>query len=225
MSKFNYIVFFDAENSIFNFKVKYSFLEYFLLETLPQENYARRCYKKFVHKNSEYEKNGVSEFILNREYFKNFSGMPEKLMQEIGHSWYVKYKLELNDIFFNQKTIFEIGMHKKNNAQIVLLSKIFKPCLDPLIEELSAHVAICPELEIINGYYTGNLISDPINSEGKSRAIKDFLAKQKLAKNEIRFKSDNIESEQLLFCDISYEYKEEINNFFSSTRFKNLYKN
>lgn len=202
MHKFSYSMFFDADNSIFNFKVKNSFLEYFLLETLPVESYARRAYEKFVKKYNRIILNGADESFLNREYFKNFSGMPEKLLLEIGYSWYYKSKLEQRENFFKQKTIFEIEMHKRNNAQIVLLSTSFLPCLEPLMEEISSSAIICPELEILNGYYTGNVIADPLAMLGKTNAIQNFLLKQDNGTAQVEGKSTRIEETDSYFCDI-----------------------
>jgi hypothetical protein len=129
MSSYHYCAFYDVDETVFNFKIKESFLEFFLIETLPLESYARRLFNKFLKRDYARRLNGTSELELNKEYFKNFSGMPDKLMQEIGHSWYYKTKLERQEAFFNQKTIYEIEMHKRNGAQIVLLSTSFLSCL------------------------------------------------------------------------------------------------
>ena len=205
MSKFNYSTFYDADDLIFNFKIKNSFLEYFLVETLPVENYARRAYEKFIKKYGQNLLNGASESFLNREYYKNFSGMPSKLMLEIGRSWYYKSKLEYKDNFFNQKSLFEIEMHKRNKAQIVILSSSFLPCLEPLMEELSSESVICTELEVINGYYTGNIIFDPIMVEGKTKAIQKFLVKQDPSISHSSNTLSKSEQMDVHFCDISYE--------------------
>ncbi|MES2613823.1 MAG: haloacid dehalogenase-like hydrolase [Bdellovibrionota bacterium] len=225
MSKFNYNMFFDANDSLFNFEVKYSFLEYFLLETLPVESYARRAYDKYIDKMNKNILNGASPCYLSKEYFKNFSGMPVKLMFEIANSWYYKSKLDYKEDFFNQKVLFEIKMHKRSNAQIVILSSLFSPCLEVLKEEIFLDAMICSELEVINGYYTGNIICDPLVTEGKSEAIKNFLLKQD--SNIIDQKDDFSTSNEVnnYFCDISYDYSDDIINYFSSERFKSLYRN
>jgi len=225
MSKFNYSVFFDVETSIFNFDFKNSFLEYFLIETLPVENYARRSFEKFVRKYNRNLLKGASDRFLNQEYYKNFSGMPSKLLLEIGHSWYYKSKLEYGDNFFNPKSIFEIEMHKRNQAQIVLLSSSFPPCLEPLMEEFSFKFIICTELEVINGYYTGNILLDPVTIEGKSESIKNFLLKQDNKNLILEEKNSLLDIVNTQFCDISYDYKNDIMNYFLTERFKSLYRN
>jgi len=227
MNKFNYMTFFDADVSIFNCNIRQSFLEYFLIETLPVESYARHSYDKFIKKNNRNILNGASERFLNREYYKNFSGMPAKLMSEIGCSWYYKSKLELNENFLNQKIMFEIEMHKRSHAQIVLLSNSFLPCLEPLMEELASDSIICTELETINGYYTGNIISDPLTADGKRKAIEKFLVKQNCIELQPHLNSKSILLEQThdSFCDISYDYNDDITNYFFSERFKSLYRN
>ena len=225
MNRFNYIVFLDADKSIFNVKVKYSFLEYFLLETLPAANYAHLAYEKFLKNMNRNILRGVPPSIINRNYYKNFSGMPNKLMYEIGYSWYYKSKLELKENFLNQNVLYEIAMHKKNNAQIVLLSCSFLPCLEPLLDELECSSVICTDLEIINGYYSGNIIYDPIFSEGKTKAIKNFMTKQNENKEEKInnfVRQNEIESS---FCDIAFDYKEDILNFYNSDKFRSLYRN
>ncbi len=223
MSKFNYITFFDADETIFNFDIKNSFLEYFLIETLPVESYARRAFEKYMNKNNKNSLKGASGSFLNREYFKNFSGMPVKLLSEIGYSWYYKSKLEINENFFKQTSIFEIEMHKRNSAQIVVLSSSFLPCLEPLLDEFCINSLVCTNLEIINGYYTGNILSDPINVDGKTKAIENFLLTQRVGlKNS---NSVNLEQLDAPFCDIAYDYTEDIANYFTSERMRNLYRN
>lgn len=207
MTQFNYTTFFDADDSLFNFPVKFSFLEYFLLETLPMESYARRAFEKYMRRNNRNSLKGASAIFLNQEYFKNFSGMPTKLLSEIGYSWYYKCKLELNHNFLNQKSLFEVAMHKRNQAKIVLVSRMFMPCLEPLIEELASNELICAQLEVVNGYYTGNILSDPITVDGKNIAIKNFLSHQESSPPHNRIRNPiNVEENEVHFCDISYDY-------------------
>jgi hypothetical protein len=213
-------MFYDVEDSIFAFDIKYSFLEYFFLETLPEENYAINQFQKFIQReDAKFGSNGV---LFNRAYFKNFSGMPTKLMYEIARSWYYKNKLEKKDKFFNLQTIYEIEMHKRNDAQIILLSSFFFPCIEPFMEEFSLNNLICADLEIMNGYYTGNILINPIIEQGKEEAINKFLNNILLLKNQTN--NQNTDKDNI-YCDISYDYKEEIINLNNKNKNKNLYRN
>jgi hypothetical protein len=207
MNKFDYTVFIDADASIFNVKVKDSFLQYFLLETIPSETYATQVFEKYLKNTNQNLLNGVKSSLLNKNYFKNFCGMPSKLLIEIGVSWFNKSKLQLKENFLNQDTLFTIDMHKRSHAQIVLLSCSFFPCINPLLEYLDCNDIICTELEIINGYYTGNIIYDPICYEGKEKALKNYLNNLCYYEDKILSELHNFES---LFCDISSDYSEDI---------------
>ncbi len=202
MMQNKYTVFFDIENHIFNIDHKNNFLEYFLIETIPARKYAKDCYKRYLRKSGEKLLLGVSKASLNKYYFKNFSGMSENLLSEIANSWFDSvYKDMKEDLFFH-KSIFDIDMHKRNGGKVVLLSTSFLSQVKPLLKELGIDEVVCSQLEVLKGYYTGNIISDPLSELGKVKVMKNYLEKSKVSYDS----SLDLEEEDL-YQDYYHDYE------------------
>ncbi len=174
MKQHIYTVFFDLEKNVFNIDHKNNFLEYFLIETIPEYEYADKCYKRYLKKIKEKVRSGAKLAHLNKMYFKNFTGMQENLLSEIAESWFDNLYQQAGNGMFNAKTIFEIDMHKRNGAEIVFLSSSFRSQIAGIINKLGVDDVICASLEKIKGYYTGNILSDPISCLGKVRAMECY---------------------------------------------------
>lgn len=165
----NYIVFSDVDETIIKFKSMLTFMDYFLFES----PYGQRA--EAQEKKSEYleikrlvKEPSSSREILNRRFYAMFEGIQQSELQANARNW-LEQVLASGDLFIDG-TIQEQREHKKNGAELVLVSGSFKDILGPIVEYTGADYLLCSDLEVKEGRYTGNLLQQVIG-EGKWQVI------------------------------------------------------
>jgi HAD superfamily hydrolase (TIGR01490 family) len=169
----NYYVFSDVDETLIKFKSMLTFMQYFLFES----EYAQRnaCHDKqnefsqisLLAKNPKNNRE-----ILNRRFYQLFNGISTLELRQNANAW-IEEKIRNDDLFVDGM-FEEYQIHKRNGAQIVLVSGSFEDILSPIKEYVKADKLICSELEVVNEVYTGVLLKQVIGP-GKWLGISDYL--------------------------------------------------
>ncbi len=164
-----YYVFIDVDETLIKFKSMFSFLEFLALEN----KLIKRRYNLFKIKLKFARPFNIKREKINRMYYKLFHNLEESCIFEYGQKWF--RQLDLYKIF-NHNVLQEINMHRKLNAEVVLISGSLLPCLQPIAIYLGLTTILCTKQEINkSGKYTGKLIDYPIIGYGKAMAVQKFL--------------------------------------------------
>jgi HAD superfamily hydrolase (TIGR01490 family) len=173
--QFNYVAFFDVDETVISIKSMFSFLKYYS-QSLPLP-YRLMDYIKYRRQTRLIKKlsaQGLSRSDINIQYYRYYKGVKESLLRTLGNHWHKKCLKEING-FYNQKILSEIVLHKSNGAKIVLVSGSFFPCIEPIADYIKADFILATSLEVAHGKCTGKILNYPVIGEGKAKAIQACL--------------------------------------------------
>jgi HAD superfamily hydrolase (TIGR01490 family) len=72
------------------------------------------------------------------------------------------------------KALEAMKKHQEAGEKIIIVSASFEPIVSELVKSVGAYHAICTQMEVIDGYYTGNVIGEPPEGEQKLIQLKAF---------------------------------------------------
>ena len=167
-----YYAFFDVDETLIQLKTMVSFLKFFFIK--KRGIFGLISYYIFLINVKLCNFFGISRNFLNKRYYRNYKDCWVKEVFEMADIWFEEMKIEN---LYISSSIKELLYHKKNGADVVLISGSFLPCLLPIAFNLGIAVEniICTELEHLNGKFTGSILGNPIIGVGKRVAIKTFL--------------------------------------------------
>jgi putative phosphoserine phosphatase/1-acylglycerol-3-phosphate O-acyltransferase len=183
-SNIRYIVFFDLDQT--------------LAKSISGRSLAREAYKKGIMKNRDLVR-AVILSVLFRLKLKDPSdiidrmvswvkGMPEKTLKDLCYE--VAHKIIIPSIYEEAKT--EINLHKAANAKIVILSSALTDVCTEIETYLNLDDIICSELEIKNGYLTGEPFGHLCYGEEKEIRLKAYCKKYDCSPSEAWYYGDSI---------------------------------
>jgi HAD superfamily hydrolase (TIGR01490 family) len=165
-SNFNYIAFFDLDQT--------------LAKSISGRSLAREAYKKGIMKNRDLVR-AVILSVLFRLKLKDPSeiidkmvswvkGLPEKILKDLCYD--VAHEIIIPSVYEEAKN--EINFHKSANAKVVILSSALKDVCREVAIYLNLDDIICSELEIKNGYLTGQPVGHLCYGEEKGTRLKAY---------------------------------------------------
>jgi HAD superfamily hydrolase (TIGR01490 family) len=166
-------VFSDVDETLIRFKSMLSFMSEFLFDSHYDD--IDEYLAKRIEFNSIVEllKNPtISREELNRRFYGIFKGISQVILQKSAFEW-IHSHINNNTLFI-ENTLAAYKEHQKNGAKIVLVSGSFRELLEPIQLYVNAEHLICSELELKNGVYTGQLLTQVIG-EGKWAGISSYI--------------------------------------------------
>jgi HAD superfamily hydrolase (TIGR01490 family) len=159
--------FFDVDETLITVKSMFSFLEFVL--DAPDR------YRQAADLLSELAAAGVPREETNRIYYGYYCGLREADVAESGRRWF-EQELATGRLF-HAEVVQELVRHQADGAAIALVSGSFAACLDPIARHLGAGHVLCTVPEVVDGRYTGQVLSTVIG-EGKAAAARSLMAEQ-----------------------------------------------
>lgn len=162
--------FFDVDDTLINIKTMFSFLEYLKSTDLIGD----------VNRVLEHEKellilrsNNVKRDDINRYYYRIFKSLGVNQLDKTVDIWFQSLT-ETMDIF-NLPVVRELRKHQDDGVDIVFVSGSCQALLKPIGKILNVEKYLSAPLEVIDGYYTGNLYSYPMIGQGKADALNQYV--------------------------------------------------
>lgn len=115
-----------------------------------------------------------SRSALNHLFYRSYRGVS------------VKHFAEWNRAAFDRMTrrrvfpdaVREVAALKRAGARIVLVTGATQEVVAPIAEHFGADHVIACELEVVEGRYTGRMVSAPVGDEEKARRMRDYAARE-----------------------------------------------
>lgn len=161
------IAFFDVDETLITIKSMFSFLDFHLAS--PDH------YRRAAGTLTELAAAGVPREETNRIYYGNYSGRREADVAESGRRWFEQHMA--TGRLFHSEVVRQLRRHQAEGAAIALVSGSFAACLGPIAEHVGADHVLCTTPEIVDGRYTGQVLSTVIG-EGKAAAARSLMAEQ-----------------------------------------------
>ncbi len=173
-----YFVFLDIDETLIRFKSMSVFMDYLLYEQcklcLPDLKDRRLAFERLKRTSKD---SSISRESLNVDYYHLFEGVSEVELDALADLW-MRDKLGSDTVFISA-TFEACQRHRKKGARLILISGSFKALLTPIKENIHAEVLLCSRLEVINGFYTGNL-SQQVIGKSKWTVISDYLRNKRV---------------------------------------------
>lgn len=163
--------FFDVDNTLINIKSMFSFWTY--LKSEYSDILGEPQGKHEADLLDSINGNACREEV-NRRYYRLFEGLEVDVIAQAGRQWFQRHAQQ--DDFYIGKSVERLNHHKQTGESVVFVSGSFSALLSPIASTLGVDNVICSDLEIINGRYTGKLVSEPTIGQGKRNRIIRFAA-------------------------------------------------
>ncbi|MBF2048138.1 MAG: HAD family hydrolase [Leptolyngbya sp. IPPAS B-1204] len=115
----------------------------------------------------------ISRDAFNQVFYQNYDGLSVEQCFALGQRY---FQQKLRSGLF-PAALQQIAEHKSQGAKIVLVTGSVDCIIAPLAEFLGAS-SLTTQLQVCNGYYTGNLQGEPVAEQEKARLIRQFAASQ-----------------------------------------------
>jgi HAD superfamily hydrolase (TIGR01490 family) len=168
-----YYAFFDVDGTLLNIKSTHNFLYFFYKVQYRSSLIASIKYFTYSFKVKIYEMFNVERETLNRLYYENFKGINKSKLQILSVAWFENIIRDGN--VFIRSCLQELEYHKKQGAEIVLVSGSFEECLAPLAEHLQIKTILATKLEENQGVCSGKISGQQMIGNGKANAIYVYL--------------------------------------------------
>ncbi|HEY7884130.1 MAG TPA: HAD-IB family hydrolase [Cellvibrionaceae bacterium] len=165
-------VFFDVDDTLISVKSMLSFQDFWY--QCHQDAEAEMSYRQDLLANMHEKACWKS---LNRLYYRHFRGRSEQEVIKMGKLWFEAMQKD-NTRFYHKAVVDTLAAHQKAGHEVVFVSGSFPALLQPIAEELQVTVILSTHMEVVNGYYTGEILPPQTIAEGKARAIGTFLAER-----------------------------------------------
>jgi HAD superfamily hydrolase (TIGR01490 family) len=166
------IAFFDVDETLIRRKSMFDFMLYFFKKKNGWFGVLQcKLYWRVLKIISLF---GGSRNTVNRLYYRFYKGSSYVDLIEIGKQWYDQQKSEPS--FFVKEVVDRLFELSNKGYKIVFVSGSFRPCLDPLANELNVKIVLCSELEVKRGVVTGYLKQQAIGSD-KATLVRNEINK------------------------------------------------
>ena len=183
-SNIRYIVFFDLDQT--------------LAKSISGRSLAREAYKKGIMKNRDLAMAVILSVLFRlrlRDHSKIIDrmvswvkGMSETTLKDL--CFEVAHMEIIPSVYEEAKT--EINFHRAANAKVVILSSALTDVCREIAVYLNLDDIICSELEIKNGYLTGQPIGHMCYGEEKEIRLKAYCEKYECSPSEAWYYGDSI---------------------------------
>ncbi|WP_435284410.1 HAD family hydrolase [Streptomyces koelreuteriae] len=112
--------------------------------------------------------------LLNRDYYRRFTGVPLPALHTAAHRWYADYRR--GERAFVAAGLDALARHRALGHEIVLVSGSLRPVVDAVAADLGATAVRCAVQGVTaDGLLTGD-IDRPVIGQAKADAVEAFLA-------------------------------------------------
>lgn len=161
--------FFDVDETVITAKSMLSFLYHWSNRT----GAGPAAYHEAVDQLHALAAAGADRSEANRSYYRRFAGVSYSHLLNEGRAWYADYRRRPDA--FVTATIEAIRRHRDADVTVVLVSGSFRPCLEPLAEEIRADLVLGTEpLVGPHGLLTGEVVR-PMIGEMKALAVVETI--------------------------------------------------
>jgi|SRR5690606_13319339 len=161
--------FFDVDDTLISVKSMLSFQDFWYQH--HQDPEAEQSYRQDLVNNMHDKTCWKS---LNRLYYSHFCGRSVQEVTRMGKLWFEKMRAE-NALFYHRAVISELQAHQQAGHEAVFVSGSFPALLQPIADELKVTTILSTQMEVIDDYYTGEILPPQTIAEGKAEAIESFL--------------------------------------------------
>lgn len=120
----------------------------------------RRRLGLFIERNSDRR-------AQNRFFYQQLAGIPVASMAAVSQAWFNQNRAEM----YHQHVVQALKDHQRDGAVTIVVSGSFSEAAAPVLNDLGIDHFVCAELEIVDGRYTGRMLSEPTIGEGKAEAL------------------------------------------------------
>jgi len=121
-------------------------------------------------------------------------GLPEDLLKQLSEEVFTSTLVNA----IRPEIINEIQFHKENNAKVVILSSSLKSICTHLVNYLKMDDAICTELEVRDGLFTGRCLGNICFGEEKVTRLIEYCEKNDVPVSNVFYYGDNISDSHVL---------------------------
>ncbi|MDD3284842.1 MAG: HAD family phosphatase [Patescibacteria group bacterium] len=126
----------------------------------------------FIHKIIGINNKNVCH--ITKFSYKIFKNQDAKEMNKISEDFFDSY---LKDKIYN-KSVETIKQHVENGYEVVLISALFPGVVDCLKKYLNLNFVIVPELEVVDGKYTGKVLNLIPYGSNKAILVRKLVEKE-----------------------------------------------
>ncbi|WP_442799229.1 HAD family hydrolase [Pantoea vagans] len=165
--------FFDVDETLITIKSMFDFYAFWC-----RENNQMKTLEHYMALFREEVKKGTPREHLNKEYYRQFSGVSYKKLQEAGELW---FQSKCNPTLFINSAVAALKQHQDENRLTVFVSGSMRPVLAPVARYLGVTEIICAPLQLTDtGIVTGEIGAPQTIGGGKREALISFCLKKEI---------------------------------------------
>lgn len=164
--------FFDVDGTLLRIKSMFDFRGFLFQECKSWSSMSKElisqgelCIRRLVNRDRA---------VINRAYYRCLGGYSQSRVRELGSEWF-RARLARNHDLVIDGAVEALYEHRREGAEIVLVSGSFPEILGPVAEYLGGATILSTRLEVKDGRFTGNILDNPMIGPGKRKAVEAFL--------------------------------------------------
>lgn len=166
--------FFDVDETLITIKSMFDFFDFWCRENNDHEKL-----KIYMTQFRNEVKKGTPREQLNREYYRQFSGVSYKKLEEAGEKW---FRIKLCSGVFIDSAVTALKKHQTDNMFTVFISGSMRPVLSPIAKYLGVSDILCAPLEITGtGMLTGEIGTPQTIGGGKKEVLIQFCSQKEIS--------------------------------------------
>ncbi|WLS79022.1 HAD-IB family hydrolase [Erwinia pyri] len=170
----NSAAFFDVDETIINIKSMFDFFAFWCRERKDPD----KLDVYMMHFRSEV-KNGTPREKINRDYYRQFSGVRYRELEEAGERWFSD---KLKSGVFIESAVSALKKHQAGSRRVVFISGSMLPVLSPVAKYLGVKDILCAPLKLTAaGMLTGEIDTPQTIGFGKREALMTFCNEKGIA--------------------------------------------
>ncbi|MDO5704275.1 MAG: HAD-IB family hydrolase [Paracoccus sp. (in: a-proteobacteria)] len=164
--------FFDVDDTLIRIKSMFDFFQHWCDEELGNP----LLYAQFSNYFAYARENGTPRTVLNRDYYRFFSGTEPDDLATAAQNW---AKKRIGPDLFYPEAIDRLINLRNDGMLPVLVSGSFPELLQPIAVHLGVKEILSTKMQIgADGFYTGEIEPPQTIGQGKAEAIETFLKRR-----------------------------------------------
>lgn len=177
--------FFDVDETLITIKSMFDFYDFWCREN----NEIDKLENYITHFREEVKK-GTPREQLNRNYYRQFTGVSYKKLEQAGEKWFM---VKLNSGVFIGSAVSALKKHQAENMFTVFISGSMRPVLSPVAKYLGVTDILCAPLELTDaGTLTGEIGTPQTIGGGKKEALIQFCTQKKISPSDCYAYGDDL---------------------------------
>ena len=165
--------FFDVDETLIELKSMFSFRAYYF-RWLWGESRGGVEEDRVAQEIRDQVEKGADRSSINRLFYRIFMGHRQQDFRAAAHAWHQHVRSRPD--FFVAPVLSELRKHQTNGTDVVFVSGSCTEILAPLADELQVKYMLANRMCVVDGCFTGEILSPQTIGEGKRVAINAFLA-------------------------------------------------